>query len=131
MSSWSRVRVVVKNTELFKECCKKNQIDYRLNLDPNHRVRALPVYAILKDEIATSHHSEAYLCAKANEQYIPVVDNDPHWSSLTARLGPNLGLVMRSYTESTLRASIRARGGMVNLVTEQEDKSLLLRVSIP
>ncbi len=131
MSSWSRVKVIVKNTELFKECCKKHQVGYRLNLDPNHRVQALPVYAILKDEIATSRHSEAYLCAKANEQYIPVVDNDPHWSSLTARLGPNLGLIMRDYTEMTLRASIRVKGGVVNSVQEQKDRSVLLRISIP
>ena len=131
MSQWSRVKVIVKNTELFKACCEKHGVAFNLNKDSQLQMQGMPVYGILQDQQETSHHSTAYLCAKANEQYQLVIDNDPNWCSITKRVGAGGGLIMRDYTEAVLRNGIRGRGGMVQSCSEQKDRSLLMKVVVP
>jgi hypothetical protein len=131
MSQWSKINVIVKNTELFKTCCEKHGVAFNLNKDSQLQVQGMPVYGILQDQQETSHHSTAYLCAKANEQYQLVIDNDPNWCSITKRVGANGGLILRDYAEGIIRNSIRMKGGMVQSVNEQKDKSLLMKVMVP
>ena len=129
MSTWARVKTVVKNTEVFKECCEKHGVGFELNKNQNFSMQSMPVYAILKDQQATSHHNEAYLCVAKNAYHL-VIDNDPNWSSITARVGKNGGIIMRDYAQAMVSKTVRAGGGTVLRSQEQKDKSLLLYVGI-
>ncbi len=127
MSQFSKVKVIIKNVEVFKEACEKHQISYSINRDPAYQMRGAPVHAILRDTIGSS---EAYLCVVKNGFQL-TVDNDSRYSSITKRLGANGALLMRSYSEGMTRKLIRTAGGRVKQISEQEDKSLLIRVMVP
>jgi len=131
LSQWSKIKVIIKNVELFRQCCEKHGVGFELNKNSRMIIQGMSVYAVLKDQQGrTGGHDEAYLCIKANEYHL-IIDNDPNWCSITARVGQNGGRIMRDYAEATIRNGIRMKGGIVQSATEQRDKSLLLRVMVP
>lgn len=84
------------------------------------------VTATLQDRVG---HSVAYLCAKENHHLL-VYDQDPNYSSIARRIGVGGGRLMRDYTQDTLSGAIRKRGGTITWMKEQNDGSLLMKVSV-
>ena len=130
MSFWSKISTVIRDLDVFKAVCEKNNVQYEDVTGTGMSQQGYPVKARITDmqEGGPAYQRQAYL-VEADGAYRLIIDNDAGYSSLTARLGKNGGVMMRDYTQQTVEKSIRAQGGMIQSRVAQPDGSLIIQTS--
>ena len=131
MSFWLRCGLVISDLEMFKQSCKKNGVEYRVNEDSNLEMQGMKVHAFLQDTVpgGPSYRRNATL-VRDGGGYKLIIDNDARYSSLTNRLGQNGGRLTRDYAENVVKKNVVMSGGMVQSTQEQPDGSVLIRVGV-
>jgi hypothetical protein len=130
MSFWAKLGLKILDLECFMKACADHDVEYKKNEDVNYKWQGNPVEAVLTDKKAGSHSygSNAYL-VRADGAYKLMIDNDAHYSTITARVGSNGGKITRDYTKAVIEKGVRRNGGMVNFVNEQPDGSIIMKIS--
>lgn len=119
----------IQDLECFKAACEQHDVDYATNEDENFKWQGLPVQATLTDrKTGAGYRNQAYL-VRSEGAFKLMIDNDANYSSITARVGKNGGKITRDYTTSVITKGVRRNGGLINLVAEQPDGSILLKIS--
>ena len=126
MSFWLKLGLEINDLTVFKESCKINNVRYEQNEDSNFQFRGAPVEATLFN--AQDRNLSAYLTREGGG-YKLHLDNDANYNNLTHSVGRNGGKLTQDYSVNVIRKQVRQSGGMVNMVTEQPDGSMLMRVS--
>ena len=130
MSFWSKIGTEIKNLEMFKAACEQHEVKYEDVSAKGMMRNGLKVQAILTDTKGKGYSNNAFLVQeKDSESFKMEIDNDIHYSTLSARLGANGGKLVRDYTRQVVELGIKRNGGCINFVTEQPDGSLLMKVS--
>ncbi len=129
MSFWSRLGIAIQDLECFKASCAEHDVSYEENQDANFKMQGMPVHATLKDLKAEGYGSNSAYLVRDGGAYKIVVDNDVNWSTFSRRLGTNGGKVARDYTKGVVMKGVKRNGGMINLVQEQPDGSIIMKVS--
>jgi len=126
MSFWMKLGLQINDLSCFRESCKRNNVNFTENTEKNARWQGYEIAAFLRNK--DESRITAYL-VKDGGGFRLMLDNDANYSSLTRRLGENGGRLTRDYSVDVIKKQVNASGGMVNMVTEQPDGSMLLRVS--
>ncbi len=130
MSFWMRVGVKIEDLECFKQSCRQNSVRFDENQDTNFKMQGFAVHATLTDTKVNERGrmNTGYL-VKDGGGFKVIVDNDPHYSSLTKRLGKNGGKLTRDYTSGVISKGVVRGGGMINSVKEQPDGSVVIKAT--
>jgi len=125
MSFWTRLGVQITDLNCFKESCRKNNVRYIEETNPEAQWQGMRIQARLEDQEGRSH---AFLC-EYQGGFRVVLDTDAHYSSLTKRLGANGGKLTQSYAIGVAEKQIGLAGGMVIGKENLEDGSVVIRAS--
>lgn len=128
MSQWAKVGVTIKDLECFKSACENQAIKYQ-QAPKGVSFHGMPIEAYLSDSQDTHRRTAGYLCG-VDGSFRVVMDTDAGYSPLTRRLGANGGKLCRDYTQMMVSKAIRRQGGIIGVINEASDGSLLMRVSI-
>ena len=131
MSFMARVRVAIKNLDVFKQMCEKHHVGVS---EGHGQHEGSNIVLELKDQLNTDEYQTQTLVVKDSEDqqaHNLVIDNDVNYCSLSRRLGQNGGILMRDYAEEIFNQELLQQGAMVTERELQKDKSIRLRVSFP
>jgi len=128
MSFWSRVGVQINDLSCFKASCDQHDIEFEQCKDPDFKQAGYKVYAFLKDKSRGRRGYDGYLVEDGGG-FKMIVDNDPNYSMITRRLGRNGGKLGRDYTKGVITKGVRKSGKMVDWAREQDDGSIVMKVS--
>lgn len=124
-------KTIITNLRYFQTACKKNQVMYNQGKEGEIR-NGLPVEARLIDQVP-SEGQNLYpgFLVRGKEGFQLMIDSDANYSSLTRRLGPNGGKLMRDYAQEFIEQEMTAQGGCLSEAIEQEDGGIILKVTMP
>jgi len=129
MSFMARICTKIKNLDVFKQVCEKHQIDA---VNGQGKYQGQDIALKLLDKLYSGSNANETLVVKDSQErgsHNLVIDNDRSYSSLTRRLGPNGGILMRDYAEEMFNQELTQQGAMITDRQVQKDKSLVLRVA--
>jgi len=126
MSFWMKLGIEISDLAVFKNTCRNQDIEYHANQDSNFKFRGAPVEATLSLKGVSG--VGAYLTREGGGFKLHM-DNDTNYSRFSNKIGANGGRLTRDYSVGVIKKQVGASGGMVNMVTEQPDGSMLMRVS--
>ena len=126
ISFWSKINVTVRDLEVFKHACMKNDVRYDdvTGLGLTHM--GFTVKARLWD---AKSNGVAFLMEDGGA-YRVSIDNDARYSSITHRLGQNAGILMRDYTQAVVEKSVYAQGGQIVQRISNPDGSIILKMAV-
>lgn len=116
---------------MLKAACEKNNIGYE-RVEPGTLKNAgYEVHAILRDlsDGAAGMYSSTAQVVKDGGAFRLMMDNDTKYSSIAKRCGKNGGTITRDYTLSAVEKGVRRSGGLINMVQEQPDGSIIVKIS--
>ena len=129
MSFWAKVGVVISDLGCFKNSCNQHDVEYVENTDPAFKMQGFEVHATLRDKGRGQGFRRDAFLVRGGGGFRLLIDNDPHYSSLTNRLGRNGGKLTRDYTKEFVARGIRRKGRRIRRVIENPDGSLVLKVA--
>ena len=115
MSFWTRLGVTVQDLGCFRRACEQNDVEFVENEDQNFNYRGRTVVATIKDRHGSGY---GYLVRDGGALRV-MMDVDPNYNTIVARLGKNGGRLGRDYSEMVIRKEVRKRGGMVTRTAEE------------
>lgn len=130
MSFWVKSGIKINDLEVFKSQCQKWQVSYEINQDANFKWQGFPVHATLTDQVDIHGYQRNGFLVREGGGYKLMVDNDPKYSTLTARLGANGGKMCRDYATEVFKNQVSNAGGFIDYSREMDDGSVVMKVSM-